>query len=127
MKIIFALFIGVLCGISVSAQISSRPRSVTGSQSQIILADNARYEIILLDQINLTVKLDRYTGKTYQYYVDGRRRWYPLEVRAGLPDESKNTTPKYQIIGEGDSVFLINNETGQSWIFNVRTWEPVTD
>ena len=127
MKIILALFIGLICGISVFAQISSRPRSVAGSQSQIILPDNARYEIILFEQPNLTVKLDRYTGKTYQYYVDGRRRWYPLEVRAGLPDESKSTTPKYQITGEHDSVFLINSETGQSWIFNIRTWEPVTD
>lgn len=127
MKIIFALFFTVICGIGVHAQIGSRPRNVPVNQSQIILSDNARFEIISLNQISLTVRLDRYTGKTYQYYVDGRRRWYPLEVRGGLPDESKNTTPKYQITGEGDSLFLLNNETGQSWIFNVRTWEPVTD
>jgi len=127
MKIILALFFSTVCIFTVHAQTSSRPRSVTSNQSQIVFSNNARFVVVPINQINLTVKLDRYTGKTFQYYIDGKRRWFPLEVRGGLPDESKNTTPKYQIDGEGDSIFLINIETGQTWIFNVRTWEPVTD
>lgn len=127
MKIILALFFGAILAAGASAQTTSRPRNVPGGQSQILISDNARYEIISLNQANLTVKLDRYTGKTYNYYVDGRRRWSPLEVRGGLPDESKNTTPKYQIIDEGNDIFLLNIETGQSWVFSVRTWELVTD
>ncbi len=127
MKITFTLLIIFICGIGIFAQTGSRPRSVSGNQSQILISDNARFEIFSFSQTQLTIKLDRYTGKTFLYYVEGKRRWFLMEVRGGLPDESKNTIPKYEIIGEGDATFLFNNETGQSWILNLRTWEPVVD
>lgn len=118
MKIIFALTISILCGISAYSQNANvRP--------QTILPDTARFQIFFLEPSSLAVKLDRYSGKTYQY--SNERRWYLLEVRGGLPVQTIGSTPRYEIYDEGDSLFLINQETGQSWIFNVRTWEPIRD
>lgn len=126
MKIFISLFIGIICAMSAYSQTGAVSGNSSG-RTQIISSDKARYQIISFGQIYLTVKLDRYTGKTFQYYNE-RKRWYPLEVRGGLPaSPATDQTPKYQISDEGEFVFLINTETGQSWIFNQRTWEPVTD
>lgn len=127
MKIIYTLIIVAFCSVAAYSQTASRT-SGGGGKTQIVISDNARFEIANLSGIQLPVviKLDRYTGKTFQYAAD-RRRWFLIEVRGGLPDERGSQTPKYQIADEGDLVFLINNETGQTWIFNVRTWEPVID
>jgi hypothetical protein len=126
MKITFILIFIIICGISVYPQNNPTSGNVRNNKPQIILSDTARYEIVFLSQIPLTVKLDRYTGKTYQYFNE-KRKWYLLEVRGGLPSAAANLTPTYQICDDGEFNILINNETGQSWVFNVRNWEPVTD
>jgi hypothetical protein len=126
MKIIIVLLIGLIGG---SAAAYAQNTTVTGNNNKpvIILPENTRYQILTMLQIDLIfVRLDRYTGKTH-IYDPGRRRWYPLEVRGGLPAATSNT-PKYQIYTEeNNNNFLLNGETGQSWIFTVRTWEPVSD
>lgn len=124
MKIIIAFLISIICGLSIYSQTTTRPRNVNSSNPQIILSDTARYEIVIFNET--IVKLDRYTGKTYFYY-NQKRKWYLMDVRGGLPNQSANLTPRYQIYGEGESILLINNETGQSWVFYNRTWEPVED
>ena len=129
MKIIIVLFISIICGIGADAQTGTRQRTVSGNQSQILFSDTARFEIILLKQpVQLTIKLDRYSGRTYGYVQDGGRRWFPLEVTDGLPNSFLNTLPVYQITGEGEQIFLFNNETGRSWILtNYRIWTPIRD
>jgi hypothetical protein len=128
MKIIIALFISLACcGIGADAQSNSVPGKINIDKTVTVLPDTARFQIISMAQLGaIVVRLDRFTGKT-SVYDPGRRRWFPLDVRGGLPAVIA-TTPKYQIYTEGDDFnFLVNSETGQSWILNVRTWEPVTD
>lgn len=125
MKIIISLFIGLICVTGVYSQSGALSGSVSGDKSITVLPDTARYQITALNQVRLTIKLDRFTGKTYQY-VNQKRRWYLLEVRGDLPFSAADT-PKYQICEDGESVFLINNVTGQTWTLNVTTWERVVD
>jgi len=125
MKIIIAFLISIICGLSIYSQTTTRPRSINRSNPQIILSDASRYEVISLTDI--IVKLDRYTGKTYFYYYYGKRKWYLMDVRGGLPNQSTNLTPRYQIYVEGEAILLINNETGQTWVFYNRGWEPIED
>lgn len=127
MKIAIALFITAICGIGAYAQTNQRPRSVSSSQTQVVISDNARFELVAFGQQSV-IKLDRYTGKTY-LRNSGDRKWYLLNVRNGLPNQSGNTTPKYQIYDDGYYPLLLNNETGQTWILisESRSWEPLID
>jgi len=128
MKITFILLTIIICGSGAYAQ--NYPATGNVNKPLIILSDTARYQLVSMNQTGLlVVKLDRFSGKSYFFdTTNGRRRWYPLEVRGGLPASSTNTTPKYQIYSEADDFnFLTNNETGQSWILYGRTWEPILD
>jgi hypothetical protein len=128
MKIIIACLLVIFCCLGVYSQTTPRTRVVRGSNSQIVVSDSARFEIVRFNQFSVTARLDRYTGKTSVYTVSGRRRWTPLEVSGGLPNEAASTTPKYQIYDDAENIFLMNNETGQSWIFyNNLSWIPVAD
>lgn len=126
MKITFSFLISIFCCLFVYSQQSPVPQDLGGGNSRLICSDTARYQIILFNQGALTVKLDRYTGRTYQYSNE-RRRWYLLEVRGGLPSGAANSAPKYRIYEAEQLYFLLNEETGQTWVFNIRTWEPVVD
>lgn len=133
MKIIIALLVALLGVAAAAAQTATRPRSVAANQPPTLLSDNARFELVKLSDQTIApvtgaiVRLDRYTGRTHYYSIDSKRRWALLGVRGGLPDETGNTTPKYQIFDDGSSIFLLNNDSGQSWILTGRAWEPVAD
>lgn len=125
MKITIALFV-VLIG-SVHAFSQTNPAARTnGTRPRVVVSDTTRFELVTLSEQALTVRIDRYTGKTFVYGY-GERKWFPLSVRGGLPNAAGNSTPKYDLYDEGSQVFLINNETGQTWILNVRSWEPILD
>ncbi len=128
MKITFALFITIICAVGADAQTSPISGSVSINRPVVVLPDTARYQLVpMASYSTTTVKLDRYTGKTYIYDL-GRRKWFLLDVRGRLPTSSTNATPKYEIYAEWENFnFLINTETGQTWIFVGRTWEPITD
>lgn len=126
MKIVLALLGSLVCGVCAYAQTGKLPQDVNISRPVIVLPETARYQIIPIIQFGLHVKLDRYSGKTYQY-DPGRARWYLLNVRGGLPTAGSNLTPRYQIYDVDNFIFLINNETGQTWILVTRTWEPIAD
>ena len=126
MKIIFALLIGLACGVGAYAQDNSVPEKVIIGNPVIILPDTARYQLIRFSS-DVLVKFDRYTGKTFFYDRNGVR-WRLLDVRGGLP-AGTGTTPKYQIYNEGEYYpLLINNETGQTWYFDrFSTWTPIAN
>lgn len=124
MKITITFLILFFCAVGAYSQTTPRP-GVIKSDAQVILFDSARYEMV--PAALSVVRLDRYTGKTY-YFEPPRGKWYLLEVRGGLPNEAGNVTPKYQIYNEGKEFsVLFNNETGQSWFLNSRTWYPISD
>lgn len=129
MKIIFALLIAFIGGVNAVSQTTTttpRVRTVsTSGNSQFLISDTARFEIVSIGESQPVVRLDRYTGRTHIFEY-ARARWYVLDVRGGLPNQSGNTVPKYQIYNEGAPI-LINNETGQSWFLNIRTWIPILD
>jgi hypothetical protein len=128
MKIAIAFLIAAFCAVGSQAQTNQRPASVSSNQTRVVISDNARFELVFLGSSEV-VKLDRYTGRTY-LHVSGDRKWYPLSIRNGLPNEAGNTTPKYQIYNDdGYNRLLFNNETGQAWILvpQSRSWEPMID
>ncbi|HEY8562322.1 MAG TPA: hypothetical protein VIL74_18240 [Pyrinomonadaceae bacterium] len=131
MKITFFLLVFVVCAVGAAAQTNSAPGNVNINKPLTVLPDTARYQLVKLEYIspiiiNGMIKLDRYNGKT-SIYDPGRRRWILLSVRGGLPAASSDS-PKYQIFSEGETLtFLLNSETGQSWVLNVQIWEPVAD
>lgn len=131
MKITTALLIGFVCGIAAYGQTSPVPATVNIPKPVTVLPDNARYKLVKLEYFssvinNGIIMLDRYTGKTSSY-DPGKRKWYLLNVRGGLPASSSDT-PKYQFFSEGEYyTFLLNTETGQSWVLFAQTWEPIAD
>jgi len=132
MKLIISLLFTIICAVAISAQTTSRPR-VSGNNVAKILLDNARFEILKLgENAPQTIKLDRYTGKTYLYGIGGglfsaNRKWFLLSVRGGLPAAPSDSMPRYEISEGVEGFFLLNNETGQTWVLLERTWEPVLD
>ncbi len=128
MKISFSLLITIIFAVGAYAQTTSIAGNVNLNRPVTVLPDTARYQLVPLVSFGATVvRLDRYTGKTY-IYEQGRRKWFLLEVRGGLPAFSTQMHPRYEIYAESEGFnFLLNTETGQTWILNARTWEPVTD
>ena len=127
MKIAFALLIMFICAFGIAAQTTPISGNIGLNKPLRILPDNARFQLIPLSVQSFSVfRLDRFTGKTAAYDW-GRRRWYPISVRGGLPASSNNAAPKYEMYAEGQG-FLINIETGQTWVLLENlTWEPITD
>jgi len=128
MKLTFIVLITVICTVGVYAQNNPVSGSIGINRPVVILPANARFQLVPVIFYNFSfVKLDRYTGKT-GLYEPQRRKWYPIDVRGGLPVASTNTTPKYELYNEGEPI-LINTETGQTWFLNSysRGWEPIPD
>lgn len=122
------LIVFSFCVVGAYSQTTPRP-GIIKNDTQVILFDSARFEMI--PAAMSLIKLDRYTGKTF-YFEPSRKKWYLLEVRGGLPNETGNVTPKYQIQTIGSNIgsevsVLFNNETGQSWFLDMRTWYPIPD
>lgn len=131
MKLTISLLIAIICAVSLPAQTTTRAR-ITGNNQSTILLDSARFQILKLgENPPQSIKLDRYTGKTYFYGISGvfnaSRKWILLSVRGGLPVAPQDSVPRYEIYEGVESFFLLNNETGQSWILLDRNWEPVVD
>ena len=132
MKLIIGLLFTIICVAAVSAQTTSRPR-ISGNNTSNILLNNARFEILKLGENSQeSIKLDRYAGKTYVYGMGGgifsaSRKWFLLSVRGGLPAAPTDSVPRYEISQGVEGFFLLNNETGQSWIYLDRAWEPILD
>lgn len=128
MKITFSLLIIVICAVGASAQNNPVSGSIGINRPVVVVAATTRYQLVSVNFYNFSlIKLDRFTGKTY-LYEPTRRKWYPIDVRGGLPVASTNTTPKYEIYSEGEPI-MINTETGQTWFLNsyTRGWEPIPD
>jgi hypothetical protein len=132
MKLIISLLITIICAVAIAAQTTSRPR-ISGNNTSNILLDSARFEIIKWEESTpQSIKLDRYTGKTYLYGIGGgifnaSRKWFLLSVKGGLPAAPTDLLPRYNIYEGSEGLLLLNNETGQSWVLINRTWEPVLD
>jgi hypothetical protein len=128
MKITFSLLIIVICAVGAFAQNNPVSGSIGINRPVVILSANTRYQLIPVNFYNFNLlKLDRFSGKT-NFYEPSRKKWYPIDVRGGLPTPSTYATPKYEIYAEGEPI-LINTETGQTWFLNsyTRGWEPIPD
>lgn len=132
MKLTICLLIMIICGGNILAQTTTRAR-ISGNNQSNLLIDNARFVIFKLNEnATETLKLDRYTGKTFIYGISGgffnaTRKWILMTVRGGLPVAPADSVPRYEFFAGGDGYFLLNSETGQTWILNQRTWEPIPD
>ncbi|MBS1796048.1 MAG: hypothetical protein JSS81_19510 [Acidobacteria bacterium] len=128
MKMFLALALVSLAGLAAFGQTSP---PAPNNEKRALLPDTARFELILTG--STSIRLDRYTGRSFYYttegglFSQGGRKWRIFVVRGGLPAAAGTLTPVYQIYDHGYNIFLINNQTGQTWILNGQTWEPVTD
>lgn len=131
MKTTFAVLIIAICAVGAFAQDTRVSGSIYTNKPLVILPENARFQLVMLATYgNNVIRLDRFTGKTHIFEIM-ERKWYVIQVRGGLPAASTNGMPKYEIYGsEGDrSGFLINIETGQTWVLDInsRTWFQIPD
>ena len=114
-KIILSLFMGLMNLSSYAYDTNSAVKSSV---------ENGRYEIVQSEIARkLTFKLDKYTGKVYQYVKTSSDSnpysWQPV-YWIGCSDEKEIPTKiNYQLFLGGTAVsdcFLLNINTGKTWL-----------
>ena len=133
MKVLLATAAVFLVSSSLLAQTPSAPVS--------------RYHIVFLDTyFSYAIKLDTYTGKTFEYRrgeqginaellapeLEGKYHWTLMKMAKELPKASSEPKIRYWIYyRQGKALFynvlLVNLETGSTWILSNTSWIPFSD
>lgn len=119
-KLILILFVTLL-GFDARAQ---SPEFSPSAHTAV--AETARYEIVQSPLMaKWTFRLDRYTGIVYQLVKTRADRfaWEEMII-VDLPKSFKDFKARYQIFASGilvKNTFLINLETGQTWVLTTFT------
>ena len=108
-------------------------------RAQTSAPDTARFEIVRLTIPGVwTFRLDKYTGAVWRIVktIDGDLTWEGTPV-LNLPRAGIDMRVRYQIFASGlvgKDTFLLNIETGQTWVLTsfkkeskeiVFRWEPL--
>ena len=113
----------------------------TSPRAQTTVPDTARYEIVQSPiMVKWTFRLDKYTGRVWQLVKtkDDDYAWESMPV-VGLPKSPIDFKVRYQIFASGivvRSTFLLNVETGKTWVLtsfknegkeDTPGWSPFID